>query len=94
MTYFDSSWIRFKVGTEWTEIVLKSEVGVVYTARGYAPALIVDRLGSEQIFLIGAQSLARPIEEIRLRKGSLIGAHIEVHRLRPDDQSPYEIREL
>ena len=90
--YFDQSEPRLRVGTAWTSLIIESEVGVVMTARGYAPAIAVSREGFRHIFLVGAKSLSDPLEQLRGRRGIISGEIVEVRKVRPESSAPYELR--
>lgn len=95
MTYFTDELPRLRIGSGWTEVSIESEVGVVKTARGYAPALHVRRGDVAHLLLIGAASLAGPLEKIRAeRAGLLLGACVRIRRVRPDQTAPYEVESL
>ena len=89
--YFDSDAIRLKVGTGWTEVTLVGEVGVVATRRGYVPAIEVDRGQVRHLFLVGAASLGGPLEDLRLKMGSLDGVCIKIRKVGEAPTSPYEV---
>jgi hypothetical protein len=95
VTYLSATIPRLRIGSGWTEITIQSEVGVVKTARGYAPAVCVLRGDVEHVLLVGAASLSGPLEEIRNeRQGSLAGAHIRVRKIRPEQSAPYEVEQI
>lgn len=89
--YFEPTELRLRVGTAWTLLTIESEVGVVMTARGYAPAIAVNREDFRHIFLVGARSLSEPLEDLRLQ-GSIVGRRIEVRKVRAESNAPYELR--
>lgn len=91
--YFEAAELRLKVGTGWTEITLTSEVGVVPTRRGYVPAVQVDRGATSHLMLVGAISLAGPLEVIRARDGSLVGKKLRIRKTAETAMSPYEVEE-
>ncbi len=92
MTYLEDNLPRLHVGTGWTELTIESEVGVLKTARGYAPGVVVRRAETPHLFLVGAASLAVPLEALREKRGgSLKGAVIRVRKTRPDQTAPYEV---
>lgn len=91
--YFEADELRLKVGTGWTEITLMSEVGVVPTRRGYVPAVHVNRGHTLHLMLIGAVSLAAPLETIRARDGHLLGKKLRIRKTAEAAMSPYEVEE-
>lgn len=90
--YFDQSELRLRVGTAWTALRIESEVGVVMTSRGYAPAVLVSREGFKHLLLIGARSLSEPLEELRIKETHLVGLQVEIRKVRPESNAPYELR--
>ena len=89
--YIDALDLRVKVGTGWTELALLSEVCVVFTRRGYVPAVRVRRGSTDHVLLVGAMSLAEPLEELRKATGQLIGHVIRVRKTTEQPTSPYEV---
>jgi hypothetical protein len=90
--YLSSETPRLRVGTGWTTVTIQSEVGVVFTSRGYAPAIEVAREGFKHVLLVGARSLSEPIEKLRVEHGQLEGLVIELRKVRPEPSAPYEVR--
>ncbi len=94
--------IRERVDTPLPRLVLSSEAVVmevasdpyvVPTARGYTPAIDVVTVGMKKHhILLGASSLAKPLEELRLRRGSLVGLVVEVFKTGDDRTSPFSVR--
>lgn len=93
-TYFSQDELRLKVGTGWVELKILSEVGVIFTRRGYTPAIRVMRGEAPHLLLVGAVSLATPLETLRSLHGHLTGLRIRTHKLRDDQTSPYELEVL
>ena len=92
--YFNSDLIRLKVGTGWTDLTLVSEVGVVNTRRGYVPAVEVERGETRHLLLLGAASLADPLERIRLNRGGLLkNLKVRIRKTGEAAISPYEVEE-
>jgi len=84
---------RVKLTTAWNTFTFASEPFVVPTSRGYAPAILVKRKAATQHehILIGARSLAQPIEELRIARGTLEGATVQIHKSGEADTAPYEL---
>ena len=92
MTYLDQQLPRISAGTGWTNLTILGEIGCFYTARGYVPALSVQRGEVEHVLLVGAQSLARPLEELRIATdGTLAGKDIRIRKVRAEISAPYEL---
>ena len=85
-----------RVGTDWTYIEVLSDPFVIYKRLGYAPVIVVEELESElkYILFVSAVSLARCLEPIRERRGTLVGLNIRVRKKGEDRFSPYEVEEL
>lgn len=92
--YFDAETPRLRVGSGWTTITIDSEVGIVVTARGYAPAIEVKRDNFKHLLLVGARSLSEPLERMRAESGSLKGLTVRVRKIRPEASAPYEVAKL
>jgi hypothetical protein len=93
-SYFSQDELRLKVGTGWVELEILSDVGVIFTRRGYAPAIRVLRGEAPHLLLVGAASLAAPLESIRGQQGRLTGLRIRTRKLREEQTSPYEVEVL
>lgn len=85
-----------RIGEGGRLLVVKSEVMVAATKRGYVPMVIVEDVheGKEYRLYVSAASLAAPLEKLRLERGGLTGATILVRRIGPDATSPYVLSEL
>jgi hypothetical protein len=92
---FDTDTPRLEVHDKWVRFTVESDPFVVPTARGYAPAILVRRPTAKQRehLLIGAASLAKPLETIRLREGSLKGRSITIRKDGPDKTATYTVRD-
>ena len=91
-TYFQDDLPRIRAGTGWVDLRLESEVGVVLTARGYVPAIRVSRGEVLHLLLVGAASLAQPLEALRRQRGgALAGSTIRLRKVRAEQTSPYEV---
>ena len=90
----DTSTPRMEVSPSWITFTVESEPFVVPTARGYAPAILVRRRGAAQRehLLLGAKSLARPLETIRQRHAALTGQVLDVRKLGREKTAIYELR--
>jgi hypothetical protein len=84
---------RVKLSTTWVPLVFASDPFVVPTSRGYAPAILVKRRGMTQHehILIGARSLADPIETLRVDSGSLEGIEVRIRKSGDTPVAPYEV---
>ena len=84
---------RVKISVAWMTLTFTSEPFVVPTSRGYAPAVLVKRKGAiqQEHILIGARSLAEPIEALRLSRGFLEGLTVRIHKSSDDATAPYEV---
>jgi hypothetical protein len=85
---------RLEVGMNWIDFTVEGELFVVWTARGYVPALLVQHRGTAKHLLIGAKSLAEPFEAIRRKSGSLHGQSLRVRKLGFEKTSLYELQEV
>ena len=90
----DTSTPRAEVSDRWVTFTVESEPFVVPTSRGYAPAILARRPGAaqRQHLLIGAKSLASPLERIRQSRKALTGQVIQVRKLGGEKTAPYELR--
>lgn len=82
----------FKVGTEWEEMEITSEPYVVFTRRGYTPAVnVAIKDGKEEHRLyISAKSLSEQVEELRKSNGgNFIGLKFKLKKEAEDKFSPY-----
>jgi len=89
----DTDTPRYVVTTRWTRLTIESDPFVVPTVRGYVPALLVKRQSTpyREHVLIGAKSLARPLEELRASRGSLSGQRIRIRKESDQATAPYEL---
>lgn len=87
---------RLRVTTAWTSLALESDPFVVPTSRGYAPAVLIRRRGANHTehLLIGARSLAEPIESLRARHGCLEGKTLRIRKTDNSPTAPYEIESV
>ncbi len=84
---------RLTITGDWVDATVVSDPFVVPTTLGYSPAILIRRNGlshSEHI-LIGAKSLAVPLESIRSRNGTLNGIRISLRKQGPGRSAPYNI---
>jgi hypothetical protein len=89
---FGTNTQRIEVGTAWKQFEIISEPFVQPTALGYAPTILIrDSKGFIGYLLVGARSLARPLEERRSKVGSLIGLKIKVCKSGDSSAAPYLI---
>lgn len=89
----DTSTPRLEIKDRWVLVEVESDPFIIPTGLGYAPGILARRRGAQQRqhILIGARSLALPLEEIRTARGSLIGVHIKVRKQSLARSAPYEI---
>lgn len=87
---------RLHVGEAWTSVTIASDPFVVPTSRGYAPAILVRREGvaHAEHLLIGARSLALPLEDLRIKRGTLREIHVALKKSGPSAPSPYLVEVL
>ena len=90
----DTSSPRLTIAERWITFTIESDPFVVPTVRGYAPAIMVRREGSAHTehVLIGAKSLAQPLEELRRGAGRLLGIRLAVRKAGPQATSAYEVK--
>ncbi|MCY4199812.1 MAG: hypothetical protein OXF31_08360 [Gammaproteobacteria bacterium] len=77
-------------------IKILSDPFVVATSFGYAPALLVQRKGSEfrEHLLVGAKSLTKALERMRINLGTLKGIQIKIRKDGREKSAPYLVQEL
>jgi hypothetical protein len=85
---------RLRVGEPWTDVLVLSEPFVIPTVRGYAPAILVRRrsVTYKEHLLVGARSIAIPLEELRLSTGSLVGQSLSIRKTAGHQSAPYEVK--
>lgn len=84
---------RLVIGQRPTEVKVETDPFVVPTAMGYAPAILIRPHGSPlaKHLLIGARSLARPLEQARERHHTLVGLTIRLRKLGAARTSEYSV---
>jgi len=93
--YGDAGMLRIKFGTSWKQLDICSEVKVIATARGYAPGLVIGHDGVQELMLIGAASLTRPLEALRLaNNGKLKGLTVRIRKAAAHSTAPYECEQV
>ncbi len=92
----DTATTRLEIRDRWIELRIDSDPFVVPTSLGYAPAILVRRSHAMQRehLLIGARSIARPLEDLRTKYGSLSGRRLRIRKTAPAKTAPYEFQEL
>lgn len=83
-----------KVGTEWIELEIISDVDVILTTFGYAPFLRVQKIktGTEHRLYISAKSLAEPFEELRKDNSDTFkGIQLRIRKENTDRKAKYEV---
>jgi hypothetical protein len=91
----DTATPRLLVADQWVNVAIESDPFVVPTARGYAPAILVRRPNARQLehILVGAASLAKPLESLRTRHGTLRGLRVSLKKDSDDKMATYTLRE-
>lgn len=90
---FETDTPRLAIGDRWITMTVMSEPFVVRTARGYAPAVLVQRAGvlHPEHILVGARSLAEGLESQRNREGALVGVALRTRKTATAATAPYEV---
>lgn len=90
----DTNTPRLEVSDHWITLTLESEPFVVPTSLGYAPAVLARRHGANQRqhLLLGAKSLARPLEMLRQKAAGLTGQVVQLRKAGPERTAAYELR--
>lgn len=85
---------RLEVSHQWITLTFESEPFVVPTSLGYAPAVLARRYGANQRqhLLLGAKSLARPLEMLRRKVDGLTGQVVQLRKAGPERTAAYELR--
>lgn len=85
-----------QVGTDEVAFTITSEPFVIFTYRGYVPAVLA-RLpdGSERVLFIAAASIAMPLEGLRKRnENRFSGIRIGIRKESTDRYAKYIVREI
>ena len=87
----DTATQRLDVSDKWVEFLIESDPFVVPTALGYAPAILIKRTGDQprEHLLVGAKSLAHPLEALRGSHKTLVGRTVRVRKEAPTRAAPY-----
>lgn len=89
---FGTSTSRLEIAESWEDLKIVSEVFVVQTWRGYAPAILVENKSNEVMHVIvGAKSFSSGLELIRKGSGHIIDERISVRKLGEARTSLYEV---
>ena len=90
----DTATQRLEINTRWVELTIESDPFVVPTFRGYTPAILVRRPRATQRehLLIGASSIAKPLEEIRKKYTTLKGQVVAVKKTGREKIAKYAVR--
>ena len=89
---FGTSTARLEIAESWADVKIVSEVFVIQTWRGYAPAILVETKSKEVMHVIvGAKSFSSGLELIRKSGGHIINENISVRKLGEARTSLYEV---
>ena len=92
LSTFGTSTARLEITESWADIKIVSEVFVIQTWRGYAPAILVETKSKEIMHVIvGAKSFSSGLELIRKSGGQIINENISVRKLGEARTSLYEV---
>lgn len=92
LSTFGTSTARLEFTESWADIKIVSEVFVIQTWRGYAPAILVETKSKEIMHVIvGAKSFSSGLELIRKSGGQIINENISVRKLGEARTSLYEV---
>lgn len=92
LTTFGTSTARLEIAESWADVKIVSEVFVIQTWRGYAPAILVETKSREIMHVIvGAKSFSLGLELIRKTGGQIINENISVRKLGDARTSLYEV---
>jgi hypothetical protein len=85
-----------KIDVEPKKIIVESDLMVVFTKRGYVPALHVREARSKREFILylSAFSLSKAVEVLRLgNNGMFIGLEFWIRKATDDRMAPYVVEE-
>lgn len=89
---FDTTLERLQISDQWITLKIMSELYVVPTAMGYAPAISVElQNGQLRHVLCGAKSIKDPLERLRAEHSNIVGLRISIRKLSADKTSPYQL---
>lgn len=92
LSTFGTSTARLEITESWADVKIVSEVFVIQTWRGYAPAILVETKSKEIMHVIvGAKSFSSGLELIRKSGGQIINENISVRKLGEARTSLYEV---
>jgi hypothetical protein len=92
LSTFGTSTARLEIAESWADVKIVSEVFVIQTWRGYAPAILVETKSKEIMHVIvGAKSFSSGLELIRKSGGQIINENISVRKLGEARTSLYEV---
>lgn len=92
LSTFGTTTVRLEITESWEEIKIVSDVFVIQTWRGYAPAILVETKSKEIMHVIvGAKSFSSGLEQIRKSGGQIINENISVRKLGQARTSLYEV---
>jgi hypothetical protein len=89
---FDTTLERLQITDHWVTFKIVSELYVVPTSMGYAPAISVEmNSGQLRHVLCGAKSIKDPLERLRAEHSNIVGLVVSIRKLSADKTSPYQI---
>lgn len=89
---FGTSTSRLEITESWVDLKIVSDIFVIQTWRGYAPAILVENKSKEILHVIvGAKSFSSGLELIRKSCGQIINENISVRKQGEDRTSLYEV---
>ncbi len=89
---FGTSTSRIEITESWEDLKIVSEVFVIKTWRGYAPALLVENKSKEiKHVIVGAKSFFSGLELVRKSSGQIVDENISVRKLGEARTSLYEV---
>jgi hypothetical protein len=92
LSTFGTSTTRLEISESWVNIKIVSEVFVIQTWRGYAPAILVETKSNEVMHVIvGAKSFSSGLEIVRKSSGQIVNEYISVRKLGEARTSLYEV---
>lgn len=79
------------VSNKWINFTIESEPFIIYANSKYIPAIMVRRPNASQHehLFIGAKSLVKPLEELRVKHGGLKNQTVTVKKIGLDQFAPY-----
>ena len=89
---FGTSTERLEISDTWEDMKILSDVFVIQTWRGYAPAILVENKSKALMHVIvGAKSFSSGLELVRKSCGQIVNEKISVRKLGEERTSLYEV---